>query len=127
MVPMAPRRPERDRSRPGGRGERSSLRRTVFNSMHELLESQDWSAVTMSDVAKAAGLSRQTLYSTFGYREGLAQAYALQLSETFAGEIRDSIERHPGQIEPALQEGTNGSLRSSRRDPLLRGLVNRET
>lgn len=94
--------------------------------MHELLESQDWSAVTMSDVAKAAGLSRQTLYSTFGNRQGLAQAYALQLSETFAGEIRDSIERHPGQIELALQEGINGFLRSSSRDPLIRALVTGE-
>ncbi|MDX2357602.1 TetR/AcrR family transcriptional regulator [Dietzia sp. PP-33] len=104
-------------------GERWSPRRTVFEAMHELLESRDWSAVTMSDVAKAAGLSRQTLYSTFGNRQGLAQAYALQLSETFAGEIRDSIIRHPGQIELALSEGINGFLLSSRRDPLIRALV----
>src|SRR5699024_12837457 len=98
MVPMAPRRSKRDRSRPAGRGERCSLRRTVFNSMHELLESQDWSAVTMSDVAKAAGLSRQTLYSTFGNRQGLAQAYARQLSATFAAAIRDAIARHARQL-----------------------------
>lgn len=91
--------------------------------MHELLGAQDWSAVTMSDVAKAAGLSRQTLYSTFGNRQGLAQAYALQLAETFAGEIRDSIERHPGEIDLALREGINGFLRSSSRDPLVRALV----
>lgn len=91
--------------------------------MHELLGTRDWSAVTMSDVAKAAGLSRQTLYSTFGNRQGLAQAYALQLSETFAGEIRDSIERHPGEIDLALREGINGFLRSSGRDPLVRALV----
>ena len=113
-----------DRRIPGdAQGERRSLRHTVFDAMHELLESQDWSAVTMSDVAKAAGLSRQTLYSTFGNRQGLAQAYALQLSETFAGEIRDSITRHPGEIEIALREGINGFLHSSRRDPLIRALL----
>lgn len=94
--------------------------------MHELLESRDWSAVTMAEVAKAAGLSRQTLYSTFGNRQGLAQAYALQLSETFAGEIRDSIIRHPGEIEIALREGINGFLHSSRRDPLIRALLSGE-
>lgn len=104
-------------------GERRSLRTTVFNAMHELLGSQDWSAVTMTDVAKAAGLSRQTLYSTFGNRQGLAQAYALQLAETFAGEIRDAITRYPGQIETALREGINGFLLSSRRDPLIRALL----
>lgn len=123
---MAPRRTKSDRSLRDHRGERRPLRRTVFDAMHELLVSQDWSAVTMSDVAKAAGLSRQTLYSTFGNRQGLAQAYALQLSETFAGEIRDSIERHPGEIDLALQEGINGFLQSSSRDPLVRALLTGE-
>ena len=124
MDTMPRHRPTRDRRAPGDpRGERRSLRSTVFEAMHELLGSHDWSSVTMSDVAKAAGLSRQTLYSTFGNRQGLAQAYALQLSETFAGEIRDSIIRHPGQIETALNEGINGFLLSSRNDPLVRALL----
>lgn len=123
---MALRRNNRSRSSRDNRGERHSLRHDVFNAMHELLVAQDWSAVTMSDVAKAAGLSRQTLYSTFGNRQGLAQAYALQLSETFAGEIRDSIERHPGEIDLALREGINGFLQSSSRDPLIRALVTGE-
>nr|AEM66515.1 TetR transcriptional regulatory protein [Dietzia sp. DQ12-45-1b] len=124
MDRMPPRPSTRDqRSSGDSRGGRWSPRFTVFDAMHQLLESRDWSAVTMSDVAKAAGLSRQTLYSTFGNRQGLAQAYALQLSEKFAGEIRDSIIRHPGQIELALSEGINGFLRSSSRDPLIRALV----
>lgn len=124
MDTMPRHRPTSDRRSPGDpRGERRSLRSTVFEAMHELLGSHDWSSVTMSDVAKAAGLSRQTLYSTFGNRQGLAQAYALQLSETFAGEIRDSIIRHPGQIETALNEGINGFLVSSRNDPLVRALL----
>lgn len=127
METMPRHRPTSDRRSPGQpRGERRSLRSTVFDAMHELLGSRDWSAVTMSDVAKAAGLSRQTLYSTFGNRQGLAQAYALQLSETFAGEIRDSINRNPGQIDTALREGINGFLLSSRRDPLIRALLTGE-
>ena len=114
--------------RPAGqdRTERRSLRASVFDAMHELLEVSDWSAVTMSDVAKAAGLSRQTLYSTFGNRQGLAQAYALQLAERFAGEIRDSINRNPGEIETALHEGINGFLLASSRDPLIRALLTGE-
>ncbi|MCY1658628.1 TetR family transcriptional regulator [Dietzia sp. SL131] len=124
MDTMPRHRPTSDRRSPGDpRGERRSLRSTVFEAMHELLGSHDWSSVTMSDVAQAAGLSRQTLYSTFGNRQGLAQAYALQLSETFAGEIRDSIIRHPGQIDTALNEGINGFLLSSRNDPLVRALL----
>lgn len=120
-------RPTSDRRSPGDtRGERRSLRATVFNAMHELLITHDWSSVTMSDVAKRAGLSRQTLYSTFGNRQGLAQAYALQLAEKFAGEISDSILRNPGEIETALHEGINGFLLSSSRDPLVRALLTGE-
>ena len=127
MVPMPRHRPTSDRRSPGAsRGERRSLRTTVFNAMHELLVTRDWSAVTMSDVANAAGLSRQTLYSTFGNRQGLAQAYALQLAEKFAGEIRDSILRNPGHVETALHEGINGFLLASSRDPLIRALLTGE-
>lgn len=111
------------RRHPGDQATRRPLRVTVFEAMHELLTNRDWSAVTMSDVAKAAGLSRQTLYSTFGNRQGLAQAYALQLSETYAGAIRDAIERHPGDIDTALSEGINGFLQASARDPLIRALL----
>ena len=111
------------RSSGGERRGRVPLRATVFDAMHGLLETRDWSGVTMSDVAKAAGLSRQTLYSTFGNRQGLAQAYALQLSERYAGEIRDSINRNPGQVETALHEGINGLLLASSRDPLIRALL----
>lgn len=102
---------------------RQLLRHTVFDAMHGLLTKSDWSGVTMSDVARAAGLSRQTLYSAFGNRQGLAQAYSLQLSEKFAGAIRDSILAHPGDIDAALREGINGFLDASRRDPLIRALV----
>ena len=102
---------------------RQLLRSTVFDAMHTLLGESDWSQITMSDVARAAGLSRQTLYSAFGNRQGLAQAYALQLAESFSGAIRDSILAHPGDIDTALREGINGFLEASSRDPLVRALV----
>ena len=112
--------------RSGEQASRRSLRVSVFDAMHELLVSRDWSAITMSDVATAAGLSRQTLYSTFGNRQGLAQAYALQLAESFAGAIRDSILRHPGDIDTALSEGINGFLAAAAGDPLIRALLTGE-
>ena len=81
-----------DRPSPGdARGERRPLRSTVFEAMHELLGSRDWSAVTMSDVAKAAGISRQTIYNEFGSRHGLAQAYALRLADRLVDQIDDAI------------------------------------
>ncbi|WP_156747021.1 TetR/AcrR family transcriptional regulator, partial [Mycobacterium sp. E2733] len=49
------------------------LRDSVLDAMRELLGSRDWSAITLSDVARAAGISRQTIYNEFGSRQGLAQ------------------------------------------------------
>lgn len=108
---------------PYQKASRQLLRSTVFDAMHSLLGTNDWSAVTMSDVARAAGLSRQTLYSAFGNRQGLAQAYALRLAETYAGEIRDAITRNPGDIDAALHQGIDGFLSSAGSDPLIRSLL----
>ena len=37
-----------------------------------------WDRLRMADVAKAAGVSRQTLYYEFGSKDALAQALALR-------------------------------------------------
>ncbi|MDO5504046.1 MAG: TetR family transcriptional regulator [Actinomycetia bacterium] len=111
---------------PYQRASKQLLRTTVFDAMHSLLGKNEWSDVTMSDVARAAGLSRQTLYSAFGNRHGLAQAYSLQLAEIYAGEIRDAILDNPGDIDKALHEGISGFLDAAGRDPLIRSLVTGE-
>src|SRR5262245_37935052 len=47
---------------------RELLRQTLFGAAREQMEERPWSEVTMSDVAAAAGVSRQTLYKEFGNR-----------------------------------------------------------
>jgi len=44
------------------------LRDTVFDAVDDLVRERGWAATTMSDVAAAVGLSRQTLYNEFGSR-----------------------------------------------------------
>ncbi len=56
------------------------MRDSVLDAMRDLLLTRDWSAITLSDVARAAGISRQTIYNEFGSRQGLAQGYALRLA-----------------------------------------------
>ena len=53
----------------------------VLDAMRDLLGTKDWSAITLADVAKSAGISRQTIYNEFGSRHGLAQGYALRLAD----------------------------------------------
>ncbi|HZU48205.1 MAG TPA: helix-turn-helix domain-containing protein, partial [Mycobacterium sp.] len=66
---------------PYAEASRALLRDSVLDAMRELLLTRDWSAITLADVARAAGISRQTIYNEFGSRQGLAQGYALRLAD----------------------------------------------
>lgn len=67
------------------------LRDTILDGMRAELLGKDWSAITLTDVARAAGVSRQTIYNEFGSRHGLAQAYALRLADRLVDEIDGAI------------------------------------
>jgi len=54
------------------------LRDSILDGMRDLLLTRDWSAITLADVARAAGISRQTIYNEFGSRQGLALGYAMR-------------------------------------------------
>src|SRR6476661_9836127 len=55
---------------PYAEASRVLLRDSILDGMRELLLSRDWSSITLSDVARAAGISRQTIYNEFGSRQG---------------------------------------------------------
>ena len=66
---------------PFAEASRALLRDSILDAMREELLAKDWSAVRLSDVARTAGISRQTIYNEFGSRQGLAQGYALRLAD----------------------------------------------
>ena len=67
------------------------LRLTVLEAANRLAADRPWSAVTMAQIAKEAGVSRQTLYNEFGTRDELAFKLAdavLQLpDDPVAGDV----------------------------------------
>src|SRR6201988_2961384 len=85
--------------------------------MRELLVSRDWSSITLSDVAKAAGISRQTIYNEFGSRQGLAQGYALRLADRLVDQIADAIGGNVGDIYAAFLQGFRDFFAESAADP----------
>ncbi|WAL45101.1 TetR/AcrR family transcriptional regulator [Rhodococcus pyridinivorans] len=102
------------------------LRSTILDAMRELLHERDWSAVTMSDVARAAGISRQTLYKEFSSRQGLAQGYALRLVDEFVDAVADSVYAHVGDARAALVDGFTFFFEASAADPLVQSLLSGE-
>ncbi len=65
------------------------LRDSILDGMRDLLLTRDWSSITLSDVAGAAGISRQTIYNEFGSRQGLAQGYAMRLADRLVDAVAE--------------------------------------
>jgi AcrR family transcriptional regulator len=82
---------------------RTLLRETVIGAVEDLVRARGWSATTMSDVAGAAGVSRQTLYNEFGSRQALVEAY-----------ISGEIERLIGAVTAAVRANADDAHRALR-------------
>jgi len=108
---------------PYAEASRVLLRDSILDGMRELLVSRDWSSITLSDVAKAAGISRQTIYNEFGSRQGLAQGYALRLADRLVDQIEDAIGGNAGDIYAAFLQGFRDFFAESAADPLVISLL----
>ncbi len=112
---------------PYAEASRVLLRDSILNGMRELLLTRDWSAITLSDVAGAAGISRQTIYNEFGSRQGLAQGYALRLADRLVDQISDAIEDNVDDIQAAFLRGFTDFFAESAADPLVISLLSGST
>ena len=111
---------------PYAEASRALLRDSILDGMRDLLLSRDWSAITLADVARAAGISRQTIYNEFGSRQGLAQAYALRLADRLVDMVDGAIRQNIGDIYSAFLQGFRGFLDESAADPLVISLLSGE-
>jgi len=105
---------------------RALLRDTVLDAMREELLAKDWSAITLSDVARTAGVSRQTIYNEFGSRQGLAQAYAMRLADRLVGAVSGAIETNVCDVYAAFLQGFRAFFSESAADPLVISLLSGE-
>src|SRR5690625_3158586 len=108
---------------PYAEASRALLRDSVLDAMRELLLTRDWAAITLADVAQAAGVSRQTIYNEFGSRQGLAQGYALRLADRLVDAVGDAIYHNVGDVYAAFLEGFRAFFTDSAADPLVISLL----
>jgi AcrR family transcriptional regulator len=118
-----PRDPRSAQRIPYAEASRVLLRDSILDGMREMLLSRDWSSITLSDVAKAAGISRQTIYNEFGSRQGLAQGYALRLADRLVDQIEDAIVGNVGDVYAAFLQGFRDFFAESAADPLVISLL----
>jgi AcrR family transcriptional regulator len=119
----SPRDPRTAQRIPYAEASRVLLRDSILDGMRELLLKRDWSSITLSDVARAAGISRQTIYNEFGSRQGLAQAYALRLADRLVDAVDDALHGNVGDVYAAFLEGFRAFFAESAADPLVISLL----
>jgi AcrR family transcriptional regulator len=102
---------------------RELLRETVFGAARDELQQRNWSEITMSDIAGAAGISRQTLYKEFGNREELGQAFVIHEGERFLDGVEAAVREHLDDPRAAVGAAMGAFLLAAGDDPLVRILL----
>ncbi len=81
---------------------RGLLRSTVLAAVDELVRSDGWAATSVAALARAAGVSRQTIYNEFGNRRSIAEAYIIaRLDELL--DAAETLLREGGDLEGAMR------------------------
>lgn len=102
---------------------RGLLRETLFGAARDELERRAWSEITMSDIAAAAGVSRQTLYKEFGNRGEFGSAFVIHEGERFLGDVEAAVLEHRDDPRAAVGAALELFLRTAGEDPLIRILL----
>lgn len=102
---------------------RELLRNTLLDAARDLLADRTWDAVTMAEVARAAGVSRQTLYNEFGSRHDFAVALVLRESDRFLTAVEEAIRARAGDPPGALEAAVDAFLATAAAHPLVRAIA----
>ena len=104
-------------------GPRDTIRATVLDVVREQLRSRTWAEVKMGEVAKLAGVSRQTVYNEFGSRGELAQAFVLREVDHFVDAVQEAVVANRDEPVAALGAAFEVFLTAAAEDPLVRALL----
>src|SRR5438270_9188712 len=102
----------------------SPVRSALLDAAYDAAVSGDWARTRMADVARAAGVSRQTLYNEFGSKDALAQAMAMREIQRFIeGSERALDEAHPDDPIQAVGAAALFTLQRAAENPLLKAAL----
>lgn len=101
---------------------RTDTEARILDATLEVAGSYGLSRLTLEDVAKEAGVSRQTVYRYFGSRDRLIEATILREEEGLMQRMVWAVEDHE-EFRPALEAALTEVLTAAREHPLLDRLL----
>jgi AcrR family transcriptional regulator len=100
----------------------------ILAAMGSLVAQREWAAVSLSDVAAEAGVSRQTVYNEFGTRSTLAELYVEALLDRLVQQhVPGGSAADVAVVVQSSLESWFGSLGEDEAFPSLLGVVSNET
>jgi len=99
-----------------------STRARILDAAFEAVTTFGLSRLTVDDVARLAGLARQSVYRYFGSKDELIVALVVREEEAFLDGVREAQNRH-ADLEAAMREAVLFCLRTLRKHPLLDRLL----
>jgi AcrR family transcriptional regulator len=105
---------------------RQLLRDTLLDGARDLLVQRQWSEITMADIARAAGVSRQTLYNEFRSRDEFVQALVLSEEARLIAAVEATIRAHLDDPTQALTHAFDVFLIAAAEDPLIRRVLSED-
>ena len=101
-----------------------TTRDALLDAAYDAAVAGDWAGTRMLDVARAAGVSRQTLYNEFGSKDALAQALAMREIQRFIdGTERALDEAHPDDPIQAVAAAALYTFEQAADNPLLKAAL----
>ena len=95
----------------------------LLDGVGVVLSDVGWPEVTMAAVARAAGVSRQTLYKRFGSRGELAQAYVLREAAQLVARVETAVTSNVEDPHRALSAAFDVFLSAAADNPLVRAIT----
>ena len=99
------------------------VRDALLDAAYDAAVTTGWQRARMADIAKAAKVSRQTLYDQFGSREGLALHLALRETERFLDGVERAMDKRSGDIQEAFEAAATFALKQAENNPLIRSIL----
>lgn len=98
------------------------MRERLLDAAQDIMERRGWSAVTMSGIASAVGVSRQTVHNELGTKHAVAEALTLRELGRFLDLVRDRM-GSADDIVAAVRSACEGVLEMGESNILVRTIV----
>ncbi|HVM18849.1 MAG TPA: TetR family transcriptional regulator [Egibacteraceae bacterium] len=100
----------------------STTRDRILDAALRAMAAHGLAKLSLEDVAREAGMSRQTVYRYFGSKEALVTAAILREEHDLLAQMAAAVEAH-ADVRPAMEAAIVAGLRAAREHPLLDRLL----